>query len=184
MAKNERHTEALSPECEAILAQRGMHSLGDHKDESDPADIFTIDGDLVLSQVPRNIPPYYLNRLVEIGLKALENKQSHRLKIESEIEIFRKRLTAIRDQYGSHESEPAWVEIEDKARRAVSRLGKVRNALDELSNEFALVEKRVRQLVAIERENNALRTRAGQKEVAVCHQLLNELSRSSLKKLS
>lgn len=184
MGKTERHVEALSPECEAILDQRGMHSLGDHKDESDPADVFTSDGELVLSQVPRDIPPYYLDRLLEIALQALGNQQSHRLKIDSEIDVFRKRLTAICDHYESQEMAAAWVDIEDKAKRASLRLGRIRNALEDLSDEFSGVEKRVRQMVAIEREHNTHRARVGQPEVSVCHDLLEVLSSSSLKKLS
>lgn len=188
MAKIERHIEALSPECEAILAQRGMHSLADHKDETDPADIYSNDGDLVLSQVPRDIPPYYLSRLVEAWQQADGPRDGHQLKtrahVNSEIEAFRKRLKAIRDHYGSQEMASSWVEIEDKARRASVRLGRVRDALEDLSDEFSGVEKRVRQMVAIEREHNTYRARVGQPEVSVCHDLLEELSSSSLKKLS
>ncbi|WP_431153383.1 hypothetical protein [Acidovorax facilis] len=183
MGKNERHVEALSPECEAILDQRGMHSLGDQKNESAPADIFTSDGELVLTQVPRDIPPYYLDRLLELGLLALGNQQSHRLKIDSEIKVFRKRLKVICDHYESQEI-AAWVEIEDMAKRATIRLGRIRNALEDLSDEFSGVEKRVRQMVAIEREHNTHRARVGQPEVSACHDLLEELSSSSLKKLS
>lgn len=65
MPKKERNVEALSPECEKYLAEKGMYSIADHKDETDLADIYTDGGDLVILQVPRDIPLYYLMRLVE-----------------------------------------------------------------------------------------------------------------------
>lgn len=187
MSKIERQMEALSPECEAILVERGMHSLADHKNETDPATIYSQDGDLVLSQVPRNIPPYYLTRLID-AVQSTRPRDGHQLnvreQVDSEIEAFRKRLKAIRDHYGAQEGANAWVEIEDKARRAFVRLGRARDAIEDLSDEFAGVEKRVRQMVAIEREHNVQRGRVGQPEVSVCHDLLEELSSSALRRLS
>lgn len=187
MAKNERNIEALSPECEAILAQSGMHSMADHKDETDPADIYFSDGKLVLSQVPRDIPPYYLTRLVEaVQLATSQNlhQVNTREQIDSEIMAFRKRLKAIREHYGAPDGARAWVELEDKARRAYIRLGKARDALEELSDEVSWLEKRIRQMVDIEREHNIERGRSGQSEVSVCHDFLQALSTSALKKLS
>lgn len=64
MSKIERNVEALSPECEKYLAEIGMYSIADHKDETDPADIYTSEGEVVVLQVPRDIPLYYLMRLV------------------------------------------------------------------------------------------------------------------------
>lgn len=188
MKKKERHIEALSPECEAILAQRGMHSLADHKDETDAADIYSGDDDLVLSQVPRDIPPYYLTRLIEACQQADGPRDGNQLElrahVDSEIDAFRKRLKAIRDHYGAQEGAAAWVEIEDKARRAFVRLGRARDALDDLSDEVAGVEKWVRQMVAIEREHNVRRGRSGHPEVSICHDLLEDLSSSAFRKLS
>ena len=66
-SNTERHTEALSSDCEAYLTANGLNSFADHKDGSDPADIYTIDGDLVVIQVPRDISAYYLMRLIEHG---------------------------------------------------------------------------------------------------------------------
>ena len=65
MFKTERHVEALSLECEKYLAEKGMYSIADHKDDADQADIFTAEGELVVLQVPRDIPLYYLMRLVD-----------------------------------------------------------------------------------------------------------------------
>jgi len=39
----ERHTEALSPECEELLTREDLYSLGDHK-AGDFADIYTTEG--------------------------------------------------------------------------------------------------------------------------------------------
>jgi hypothetical protein len=64
MPETELHLEALSPECEKYLVEKGMHSIADHKDDSDPADIYTAEGELVVLGVPRDIPLYYLMRLV------------------------------------------------------------------------------------------------------------------------
>ncbi len=67
MSERERHIEALSPDCENYLSKNDLYSIADHKDEADPADIFTIEGDLVATQIPRDISPFYLMRLVEHG---------------------------------------------------------------------------------------------------------------------
>ena len=67
MSKAESHVEALSPECEEYLCKKGMYSIADHKDETDPADVYTTDGYVVVMQVPRDIEAYYLMRLVEHG---------------------------------------------------------------------------------------------------------------------
>lgn len=67
MSRVERHVEALSPDCETYLSGQNMYSLADHKDESDPADIFTIDGHPVIVQVRRNISLDDLRKLIEHG---------------------------------------------------------------------------------------------------------------------
>jgi len=69
MAEIEYHVGVLSIECEKFLAENGLHSLLNQKDESGLVDIFTISGQLILLQVPQDISPYYLRRLVEAGLQ-------------------------------------------------------------------------------------------------------------------
>ena len=67
MSGFERHIEALNDDCEKYLAANGMYSIADHKDETDPADIFTIDGELVVLQVSRDISVYNLMQLINHG---------------------------------------------------------------------------------------------------------------------
>ena len=63
----ERHVGALDDECEKYLAEQNLYSVADHLDETDPVDIFTIAGEPVVIQIPKDISVYYLMRLVEHG---------------------------------------------------------------------------------------------------------------------
>lgn len=188
MAKIERHLEALSSECEAILKGQGLHSLADHKDDTDPADIYSDDGNLVLSQVPRDIPPYYLTRLIEARQ---QNEQSGggrqvriRAHVDSEIQVFRRRLKAIRAHYRAQGGAAVWAEIEDKARMAYHALKGASVALNDFTAAVAGVEEAVSQMVAIEREHNLRRGRSGENEFSVCHHFLKDFSESEAKDLS
>lgn len=67
MSEVERHVENFSPDCEQYLAEQNMYSLADHKDETDPVDIFTIEGHPVIIQVRRDISLCDLQRLIEHG---------------------------------------------------------------------------------------------------------------------
>lgn len=67
MSEAEHHLEALSPDCETYLSEQNMYSVADHKDDTDPADIFTIEGHPVIIQVRRDISLDDLRRLVEHG---------------------------------------------------------------------------------------------------------------------
>lgn len=67
MSGIERHVEALSPVCETYLSEQNMYSVGSHKDDTDPADIFTIDGCLVIQQVRRDISLDDLRKFIEYG---------------------------------------------------------------------------------------------------------------------
>ena len=63
----ERQVGALDDECEKYLTEQNLYSVADHQDETDPVDIFTTDGELVLLQIPKDISVYYLMMLVEHG---------------------------------------------------------------------------------------------------------------------
>lgn len=67
MSGAENHIEVLNDECEKYLAENGMYSLADHKDETDPADIFTIDGKVVAIQVGRDISVHNLMHIINHG---------------------------------------------------------------------------------------------------------------------
>lgn len=78
MSKTERHPEVLSPECEKYLAEQGLHSIADHKNDEDPADIYTLEGKLIEVQVPRDIPLYYLKRLINAAMPRSAEKANAR----------------------------------------------------------------------------------------------------------
>jgi hypothetical protein len=63
----ERHVGALDDECEKYLAGQNLCSVADHLDETDPVDIFTMAGEPVVIQIPKDISVYYLMMLVEHG---------------------------------------------------------------------------------------------------------------------
>lgn len=63
----ENHIEVLNDECEKYLAENGMYSLADLKDETNPADIFTIDGKIVAIQVGRDISVHNLMHIINHG---------------------------------------------------------------------------------------------------------------------
>ena len=67
VARIERQVGALDDECEKYLAEQNLYSVVDHRDETDPVDIFTMAGELVVMQIPKDISVYYLMRLVEHG---------------------------------------------------------------------------------------------------------------------
>lgn len=103
MSEKIRHVEALSAECEKYLAEHGMHSIADHKDETDPADIFTAEGELVVLQVPRDIPLYYLMRLVNAASSRLVEKANTRKIIQ--IQALRFEGSSSQDGKPSQETE-------------------------------------------------------------------------------
>lgn len=107
-----------------------------------------------------------------------------RSEIDSEITVFRQRLKAVRDHYGAQENTVAWVEIEDKAHVAFDALGQARKTLKKFSNEFAELEKLLMQMVSDERDLNDQRRKEDQREMTACHDLLEAVTNSNLKKLS
>ena len=66
-ARIERQVGALDDECEKYLAEQNLYSVADHLDETDPVDIFTIAGEPVAIQIPKDISAYYLMMLIEHG---------------------------------------------------------------------------------------------------------------------
>jgi hypothetical protein len=64
MSGSVHHPEVLDDECEKYLAEQGMYSIGDHKDEAGLVDIYTIDGELVAVHLPRDISVALLTQIV------------------------------------------------------------------------------------------------------------------------
>lgn len=103
--------------------------------------------------------------------------------LQSDLTAFRKRLKLLRDQYSDQADSALYVEVEDKARRAHTQLGRAQDSLENLATELARTEKHMAALVKSERSINAKRKKIGEEELTTCHAVLRDFSASNLFKL-